>query len=331
MTQRVHNFNPGPAALPLPVLEQVQHDLLDFAGSGMSILEMSHRSAIYEGVHYQAMADLRTLLGCTDEQAILFMGGGAQTQFALVALNLLPPGTYAHYLVTGHWSLTALHEAQKLGEARQLWSSAATHFDHVPTPADIHSDPHAMYVHYTSNNTIVGTQYAFVPDTGTVPLIGDMSSDLLSRPLAVGRFGLIYAGAQKNMGPAGVTVVIVRRDAPRALPCRPAVDAELRAHGSAEFAPEYTTGLCHLCCWPGGAVSAGAGRAGHHGGTQCRESPVAVPDDRYLGRILSGLRAARESVADECDLSVSPPPHWKKNFSPPAATLGLLAYRDTAR
>ena len=212
MTQRVHNFNPGPAALPLPVLEQVQHDLLDFAGSGMSILEMSHRSAIYEGVHYQAIADLHTLLGCTDEQAILFMGGGALTQFALVALNLLPPGTYADYLVTGAWSLTALHEAQKLGEARQLWSSAATHFDHVPTPADIHSDPHAVYVHYTSNNTIVGTQYAFVPEAGTVPLIGDMSSDLLSRPLAVGRFGLIYAGAQKNMGPAGGTVVIVRRD-----------------------------------------------------------------------------------------------------------------------
>ena len=211
MTQHVHNFNPGPAALPWPVLEQVQHDLLDFAGSGMSILEMSHRSAIYEGVHNQAIADLRTLLGCTDEQAILFMGGGAQTQFALVALNLLPPGTYAHYLVTGHWSLTALHEAQKLGEARQLWSSAATHFDHVPTPAAIHSDPHAMYVHYTSNNTIVGTQYAFVPETGTVPLICDMSSDLLSRPLAVDRFGLIYASAQKNLGPAGVTVVIVRR------------------------------------------------------------------------------------------------------------------------
>jgi phosphoserine aminotransferase len=129
-----------------------------------------------------------------------------------VALNLLPAGTYAHYLVTGAWSLLALQEAQKLGEARQLWSSAATHFDHVPTPADIHSDPHAMYVHFTSNNTIVGTQYAFIPETGTVPLICDMSSDLLSRPLAVSRLGLIYAGAQKNMGPAGVTVVIVRRD-----------------------------------------------------------------------------------------------------------------------
>ena len=208
------------------------------------------------------------------------MGGGAQMQFARVVLKLLPPGTYAHYLVTGHWSLTALHEAQKLGEARQLWLEALRRTSITcPRPADIPSDPHAMYVDYTSNNTIVGTQYAFVPETGTVPLIGDMSSDLLSRPLAVDRFGLIYAGAQKNMGPAGFTGCHCAQGCPRSLPCRPAVDAELRTHGGAEFAPEYTTGLCHLCCWPGGVAPAGTGRAAaHDGGTQCRESSVAVPD-----------------------------------------------------
>ena len=212
MTQRIHNFNPGPAALPLPVLEQVRHDLLDFAHSGMSILEMSHRSTLYEQVHNQTIADLRTLLGCSEDYAIVFMGGGAQTQFALVPLNLLPAGAYANYLVTGLWSVSALQEARQLGDARELWSSAASHFDRLPTPADIRSDPDAVYVHYTSNNTIVGTQYTFIPDTGTVPLVCDMSSDLLSRPLDVSRFGLIYAGAQKNLGTAGVTILLIRRE-----------------------------------------------------------------------------------------------------------------------
>jgi phosphoserine aminotransferase len=212
MTAPVHNFNPGPAALPVPVLEQVRRDLLDFAGCGMSILEISHRSALYEQVHYQAIADLRTLLGCSADYSILFMGGGAQTQFAAVPMNLLPASAYAHYLVTGPWSLSALHEARKLGDARELWSSAASGFDRVPAPADIHLDPDTVYVHYTSNNTVVGTQYAFLPETRPVPLVSDMSSDLLSRPIDLSRFGLIYAGAQKNLGPAGVTIVIIRQD-----------------------------------------------------------------------------------------------------------------------
>ena len=132
MTGRVHNFNPGPAALPLPVLEQVQSNLLDFAGTGMSILEMSHRSATYEELHNQAIADLRTLLGGTEDHAVLFMGGGAQMQFALVALNLLCPGFYAEYLVTGVWSETALSEARKIGDARVLWSSASTAHTRIP-------------------------------------------------------------------------------------------------------------------------------------------------------------------------------------------------------
>lgn len=212
MPKRVHNFNAGPAALPLPVLEQVQRDLLDFAGSGMSILELSHRSPTYEEVHNQAIADLRTLLNCPEEYAILFMGGGAQSQFALVAMNLLPAETHADYLITGQWSTTALHEAQKLGDARVLWSSANTHFDRVPTPLDYQVDAGAAYLHYTSNNTIVGTQYAIVPEAGEVPLVCDMSSDLLSRPVQVSRFGLLYAGAQKNAGPAGVTMVVVHRE-----------------------------------------------------------------------------------------------------------------------
>jgi phosphoserine aminotransferase len=212
MPRRVHNFNPGPAALPLSVLEHVQHDLLDFAGSGMSILELSHRSATYEHVHNRAIADLRTLLNCPEEYAVLFMGGGAQTQFGLVPMNLLSAGVHADYLLTGRWSTIALQEAQKIGDARVLWSSGTTNFDRIPLPFDYQVDATATYVHYTSNNTIEGTQFAAVPETGSVPLVCDMSSDFLSRPIDVTRFALIYAGAQKNAGPAGVTIVIVRRE-----------------------------------------------------------------------------------------------------------------------
>lgn len=212
MATSVHNFNAGPAALPTPVLEQVQRDLLDFGGNGMSILEMSHRSAAYEMVHNQAIADLRTLLSCPDDYAIVFMGGGAQTQFALVAMNLLRPGTHADYLVTGQWSEAALREAQKIGDARAPWSGATSQYRRIPLPHDYEVDPAASYLHYTSNNTIVGTQFALVPESGNVPLVCDMSSDILSQPVDISPFGLIYAGAQKNAGPAGVTLLIIRRD-----------------------------------------------------------------------------------------------------------------------
>ncbi|MBM3222458.1 MAG: 3-phosphoserine/phosphohydroxythreonine transaminase [Candidatus Tectomicrobia bacterium] len=224
-TERIHNFNPGPAALPRAVLEQVQCDLLDYAGTGMSVMELSHRSSTYEQMHHQAIADVRALLGGAEEHAVLFMGGGAHMQFALVALNLLPPGTFAEYLVTGVWSETALREARKLGDARVLWSSATTAHTRVPMPGEYHVDAGAAYLHYTSNNTIVGTQYTDVPVAHHVPLVCDMSSDLLSRPVALARYGLIYAGAQKNLGPAGVTVVLIRRDLLER--CRPDLPATM--------------------------------------------------------------------------------------------------------
>jgi phosphoserine aminotransferase len=212
MVKRAHNFNPGPAALPLPVLEQVQRELLDWEGSGMSVLEVSHRGGIYERIHNEAIYNLRALFGCREDYAILFMGGGASTQFALVAMNLLPKGSHAEYVTTGYFAEGALREAQKLGDAREIWSSAAARHDHVPAPHEFRVNPQAVYLHYTSNNTIEGTQYPYVPDSGRVPLVCDMSSDVLSRPLDVSRFGLIYAGAQKNIGPAGVTIVIIRKD-----------------------------------------------------------------------------------------------------------------------
>ncbi len=210
--RRVHNFGAGPAALPLPVLEEVQRELLDFRGTGMSILESSHRGAAYGEVQRGTVGALRELLGGGADHEVLFMSGGARTQFAAVPWNLLPAGGSADYLVTGRWAEMAAAEADKRGTGRIAWSSAATSHDRVPGPADFEVDPEAAYLHYTSNNTIFGTQYPAPPASGAIPLVCDMSSDILSRPLDLSRFALIYAGAQKNLGPAGVTVVVIRRD-----------------------------------------------------------------------------------------------------------------------
>ncbi|MCB1036990.1 MAG: aminotransferase class V-fold PLP-dependent enzyme, partial [Acidobacteria bacterium] len=201
MSERVHNFGAGPSALPLSVLEQVREELLDYRGTGMSLLEASHRGKAYDEVHQRTTRDLKTLLGAGDSHEVLFMGGGARMQFAAVPMNLLPAGGSADYVTTGTWSALALGEAQKVGRVREIWSSAATGHDRVPAPGDLEVDPDAAYLHYTSNNTIAGTQYHYVPKTG-VPLVCDMSSDIFSRPLGMAPFGLIYAGAQKNLGPA---------------------------------------------------------------------------------------------------------------------------------
>jgi phosphoserine aminotransferase len=206
---RIHNFSAGPGALPLPVLEQVRDELVDFRGAGMSILEMSHRGGVYEQVHMQAMADIKTLLGAGADWKVVFMGGGARTQFALLPLNL-GRGRRTAYLTTGAWSEYALTEAKKASDAIELWSSAGTKHDRVPAPGAYAPDPAAAYLHYTSNNTIFGTEYSRVPDAGGAPLVCDMSSNILSRPIDIDKFSLIYAGAQKNMGPAGVTVLIIR-------------------------------------------------------------------------------------------------------------------------
>jgi len=209
---RIHNFSAGPAVLPLPVLERVQAELINTAGSGMSILEMSHRSSWFEAIIRQADADLRELLGLSDDYAVLFLQGGASLQFSMVPTNIRPPGSSADYILTGSWSKAALKEAEKLGRARVAASTEASGFDHVPSQAELQLDPTAAYLHFTSNNTIFGTEWRAEPTPPEgVPLVCDTSSDMLSRPLDTGKYGLIYAGAQKNLGPAGVALVIVRR------------------------------------------------------------------------------------------------------------------------
>jgi phosphoserine aminotransferase len=205
----VYNFNPGPAVLPRPVLEHVQRELLDYQGGGLSILEMSHRSKEYEAINRSAEARMKRLLGVGDDYRVLFVQGGASTQFAMVPLNLLQPGASADYILTGTWAEKAHEEARKLGTVRVAASTREERYRRIPAQDELDLDPSAAYVHMTTNNTIYGTQWHALPDVGDRPLVADMSSDILSRPLDTQRFALIYAGAQKNIGPAGVTVVII--------------------------------------------------------------------------------------------------------------------------
>jgi phosphoserine aminotransferase len=211
MVARIHNFNPGPAALPLPVLEEVREEFLDFKGSGMSIAEISHRSALFEGVLNDAVKRLQRLLKLQDNYKVLFLQGGASSQFFMIPMNLIPDGSSADYINTGSWAKKAIKEAQILKKAhRVIASSEDRNFSYIPQGFSVNAD--AAYLHITSNNTIEGTQWSSFPQAGNVPLVADMSSDILSRPFDPAPFGLIYAGAQKNLGPAGVTVVILRED-----------------------------------------------------------------------------------------------------------------------
>lgn len=205
-----YNFNPGPAILPRPVLERAQQELLDYGGTGLSILEMSHRSAEYEAINAEAEARLKRLLGVGEDYHILFLQGGASLQFAMVPLNFLSPGAVADYILTGVWSEKASAEAATVGPVRIAGSTQGEGYRRVPRPDEVTLSDAPAYVHLTSNNTIHGTQWQAWPAVGDRPLVADMSSDLLSRPLEARKFALIYAGAQKNLGPAGVTVVVAR-------------------------------------------------------------------------------------------------------------------------
>jgi phosphoserine aminotransferase len=210
---RVINFSAGPATLPVPVLEYAHNEFFDHEGTGMSLIEHSHRGAAYAKVHAEAKALMVELLNIPDTHEVLFMQGGATGQFALVPMNLRGPGESADYIMTGAWSDKALAEAKITGNAREAGTGKVDgKYTRVPLQAELDLDPNAAYVHYTTNNTIMGTQFHYVPDTGNVPLVADMSSDILCRPIDVSKFGLIYAGAQKNLGPAGITVLILRKD-----------------------------------------------------------------------------------------------------------------------
>jgi phosphoserine aminotransferase len=211
-TKRAFNFNAGPGALPLPVLERIREELLDWRGSGMSVMEMSHRSPEFESIIAAAEQKLRTLLGISDDYAVLFLQGGGSMQFTMAPMNLCLPGKPVDVLHTGMWTSKAIGELKKGILYNLAASTEAEKFARLPRKDEIKFSPDASYIHICTNNTIEGTQWTTLPETGNVPLVADMSSDIASRHMDVNKYGVIFAGAQKNLGPSGVTVVIVRKD-----------------------------------------------------------------------------------------------------------------------
>jgi phosphoserine aminotransferase len=255
MTERVYNFNPGPGVLPLPVLEEAQRDLLALPGVGMSIMEISHRSKTFEGILAEVQGHLRQLLGIPDNYHILFQQGGATMQFYTVPLNLLGNGERpADYILTGSWAQKAYKEAKKVPGAKinLAASTESENFSRIPRQEELQLDPNAAFVHFTSNNTIFGTQWKAAPETGSVPLVCDASSDILSRPMDVQKYELIYAGAQKNMGPAGVALVILREDIlkriPKGLPVMLDYAVQVKDNSLHNTPPCIAIYIVHLVC-----------------------------------------------------------------------------------
>lgn len=211
MTQRVFNFSAGPATLPLPVLEQAREELLAYPGAGASIMEISHRSKTFSAVLEEAKSNIKTLLGASDDYHVLFTPGGATMQFSMLAMNFLKGGT-ADYINVGSWASKAIKEASRCGTARVAWSGKEEGYKRMPADSELDLDPNAAYVHFTSNETIQGTQFATEPEVNGKPLFCDASSDFLCRPTDISKYALLYAGAQKNIGPSGTAVVVLRND-----------------------------------------------------------------------------------------------------------------------
>jgi len=212
MENRIYNFSAGPAILPEEVLKEAQEDLMALPGVGMSILEISHRSKTFDDIIAQTKTDIKKLLNISDDYSILFLQFGASLQFSMVPMNIMPPKNSADYIVTGAWSKKAVKEAKRVGNVNIAATTEETTFNRIPKQDEIKLDSNASYVHFTSNNTIYGTQYKSEPETGNVPLVSDASSDIFHKKIDVNKYGIIYAGAQKNMGPSGVTMVILRND-----------------------------------------------------------------------------------------------------------------------
>lgn len=230
MTERIFNFSAGPAVLPVPVLEQAQRDMLSLPGVGMSVMEISHRSKTFDEIIGGAEAGLRELLKVPDNYHVLFLQGGASLQFSMVPMNFLPADGSADYVLTGSWGKKALKEAKKVGAVSVAATMADGGFTRVPSAEEMSLNPHAAYVHITSNETIEGVQWKHDPEVGDVPMVADMSSDILSHAFDVSKYGIVYAGAQKNMGPSGVTVVILRDDLLQRIPENLATMLDYRIH-----------------------------------------------------------------------------------------------------
>ena len=245
-TTRIFNFSSGPAVLPLPVLEQAQRELVSLPGVGMSVMEISHRSKAFETLLESAVADIRALAGIPETYSILLLQGGASLQFSMVPMNLLGAGATADYIDTGSWAEKAAKEAARVGTVNVTGSTKADNYNRLPRPGEIALTLDAAYVHITTNNTIEGTEWLTLPDVGTAPLVADASSDVFSRPIDITRFGVVYAGAQKNLGPSGVTLVIIRQGPAGALVEDAAHDAQLPGDGREQFAVQHAQHLRRL-------------------------------------------------------------------------------------
>ncbi|MBP1993455.1 3-phosphoserine/phosphohydroxythreonine transaminase [Paenibacillus eucommiae] len=250
MGNRAYNFNAGPAALPMEVLQKAQEELVEFQGIGMSIMEISHRSAHYEQVHEETQQLLKELYDIPSGYQIQFLQGGASTQFAMIPMNFLKPGKVGSYVLTGAWAEKAVKEAQLFGETSIAASSEAFKFMKIPALSEIQPDPNSAYLHITSNETIEGAQFQAYPETGSLPLIADMSSDILSRQVDVSKFSLIYAGAQKNLGPSGVTVAIIKeemlQDLPKNIPTMLRYDIHGKNNSLYNTPPVYSIYMVNL-------------------------------------------------------------------------------------
>ncbi|MCW2279076.1 3-phosphoserine/phosphohydroxythreonine transaminase [Heliophilum fasciatum] len=250
MTNRVYNFNAGPSTLPLEVLQQAQEELLNYQGTGMSVMEISHRAKEYEAINAEAEASLKELLNLGDDYRVLFLQGGASTQFTMIPMNFLTPEKTADYILTGAWSEKAQKEAVKFGQVHVAASTQEGNYVRIPEFNEIKLSEAPAYVHLTSNNTIFGTQWQEFPGFGDVPLIADMSSDILSHPFDASKFSLIYAGAQKNLGPSGVTVVIIRQSmidqAPKSLPSMLRYDIHAKNNSLYNTPPTFSVYMVNL-------------------------------------------------------------------------------------
>jgi phosphoserine aminotransferase len=250
MTERVHNFAAGPAVLPLPVLEQAQRELVALPETGISVLEMSHRSSTIEGIIANAEEGIRQLAGVPSNYKVLFLQGGASLQFSMVPMNLLTENGKADHIVTGYFAKMALNEARKVGQINVAGSTEAQAFARVPYQEELDLDHDADYVHITSNNTIFGTEWKSEPEVGEVPLVADASSNIFSKPIDVSKYGLIYAGAQKNLGVAGVTLVIIREDllsrSPQSLPAMLDYNTHVKARSAFNTPPVFAVYILGL-------------------------------------------------------------------------------------
>lgn len=272
----VFNFSAGPSVLPTEVLQTAAAELLNYHGSGLSVMEMSHRSREFMDIFAATKAKLKKALSVPDTHEILFLQGGASLQFSMIPLNLTAEGDTADYAVTGNFANIAAKEAGKYCRVNIAASSEATGFDRIPAQEELSLSPEAKYFYYCANNTIFGTAWKYVPETGGVPIVCDMSSEILSHPVDVSKFGIVYAGAQKNMAPAGLTVVIIDRRARRARARRYAADDELSAHDRQGLHVQYAPVLQYLCARSCARLAREAGRRCGHGKAQERQGEAPL-------------------------------------------------------